>query len=246
MEPWEQDVQRLFRRVERLLQDVETVLKTNGLDTPVEQPNLNEIGRIKFPRGYIRKVSDFLERYSLVDIVGNEDLSRNIAYALQLSDVFNYFMNRFDIDFSAGKLLRKYAHINIVSIIESLLYGSLIQLRKHCIYLDGTVCQMNRDCTFYLKSPKKLKFRDVMSELGEKNILSLENEERDFLLEVKGHRDNVHVWTLEDNEYKSDYYGLPTYNRAILLLKTISTQLARNGHEFQRERFVSCKRGAPW
>lgn len=240
MESWEQGVQEAFRKVEDLLQDVEAILKANGFDTPVQQPNLDGIGRIRFPRGYIRKVSYFLERYSVEAIVEDETLAKNVAYALQLSDVFNYFLNRFSIGLSAGKLLRKYALINIVSIIESLLYGSLIRLRKHCVLPSRTVCPINSNCVLYLKSPKRLSFGGVISELSNKDILSLDDKDKDFLLEVKGHRDNVHVWTLDDNEYKSDYYRLETYNRAILLLRTISAQLEDSGCRFERMRSRAC------
>jgi len=86
----------------------------------------------------------------------------------------------------------------------------------------------------------------VLSELGKQNILSLEDKDKDFLLEVKEHRDNVHMWALEDNEYKSEYYNLATYNRAILLLRTISTQLEKNSYEFERARSLACTHNIPW
>ena len=82
--------------------------------------------------------------------------------------------------------------------------------------------------------------------MGKLILISLEVKVRDFLLEVKEHRNNVHMWALEDNEYKSDYYSLATYNRAILLLRAISTQLEKNSYEFERARSLACTHNIPW
>lgn len=123
METWEIEFKDKLKQVEKLLQEAEFVLKRNGFQTPVQHPKIETEDKIGFPKGYIRTTADFESRYRFNRIINNKTIAKNLTYALQTSDVFNYFLNRFNISLSAGKIFMKSAIINILSIIEGILYG---------------------------------------------------------------------------------------------------------------------------
>lgn len=235
MNAWETELENVLKQVSSLIQDAEDLVRNNGIDVPKEQPQLSQDKKVQFPRGYIRKTRYFEDKYALKALVG-EEVSRNIAYALQLSDVFNYFFNRFNIGLSAGSLLYKYGLINVISVIESILYGCYIQQREWCIDAEGGVCRNNQQCTFYLKSINKLNFRSLINILRSKKLLILSTEQEKHLFHLKHLRDNIHSWKVEDNEFLSGMYTLESYNRAICLLEEVSIQLSKSVVEFGESR----------
>lgn len=99
--------------ISELLQIVQGLANYSGGD-------LEDIGKIRFPRGYFKKVSDLEKEISFVE---NSNLKKNIAYALQYADLLKWVLDRFDIDFSVLSIHNKTGLVLLGSIAEGLLKG---------------------------------------------------------------------------------------------------------------------------
>ena len=60
---------------------------------------------------------------------------------------------------------------------------------------------------------------------------------------LKKLRDNIHIWDVRENEFKSDLYNLKTYNMVIKILHYFKTEFPENVKRFLKERKKFCKPG---
>src|SRR6056297_2295701 len=153
----ESKINSYLNKINKNIQGLEDYLNKLGLNTPIDNIVFEENRGIKIPTGYIRKRKTFQKMYDLDFLILDEEnqFKRNICYALQLSDLYNYFINRFNITLSCGKLFMKNAIINLFSIIEAILMGTALRLNTYC-NKDYKICKNNRTCSLYIKSPKYL------------------------------------------------------------------------------------------
>lgn len=221
------------------LQEAEDLLRNAGFKVPEENVYINEKDKVKFPRKYIRTVQYFKDKYNLDQILQRSDITSNISYHLQLSDFLNYIINRFGIGLTVESMFYKLAMVNILSIIEALIYGAAKNLHSKCS--DGNeTCKHNTKCNYYISSPKKLNFNQIIDILTSKDILNLSSEQKDLLKNLKKLRDNVHIWNLEFNEYTKNNYNLSNYNASIKFLYYIGKSLSSKIIEFERKKSADC------
>ena len=95
MDDVEQKIKENNRQISRLLAENENLLRERGYNPPVHNYALNDIDRIKFPSNYIRTKDIFIEKYKLEFFFENPVIRSNVAYSLQMSDMYNYIINRF-------------------------------------------------------------------------------------------------------------------------------------------------------
>lgn len=96
----DEDVKQLLNnneRISNLLRDNEALIKRAGYNPPNKNFAVSKEKRVKIPAGYIRTSGEFWKAYHLAEIVENRNTRNNISYALQLSDYYNYMLNRFNI-----------------------------------------------------------------------------------------------------------------------------------------------------
>lgn len=229
---------KALKEAEDKLQCAENILKKNGVKTPSENIRLERKEKIKIPRGYIRTTKLFAEMYKIETCVLDEVTQKNISYALQTTDFFNYLLNRFDIGLSVGQLFIKYALINAYSIAEAFLFKSLEKLHSHCIS-DGKVCIQNEKCEYYVKNPKGWKFRVVVDEICKTQLLDLAGDD---IFKLKKIRDNVHIHSASGNEFLSGVYTLENYNNIIKVLYKIKNEMAGNIKKYEERRNKGCCR----
>ena len=134
MEQWKIDYRTEVKKATTALREAELILSRNSYKYPKIAPDLKQEDRVKIPEGYIRTADHFRKEYQLTSVVRDKNCSDNIAYALQASDLFNYFINRFDISLSVKAIFLKMAIINGFSTIEAILSGSMIRLHGFCLY----------------------------------------------------------------------------------------------------------------
>ena len=72
------------------LAENENILRSTGYDSSCSNFTVKKEKRIKFPVGYIRTSDEFREKYYLGDLVESHNTRKNISYALQLSDYYNF------------------------------------------------------------------------------------------------------------------------------------------------------------
>lgn len=230
------EIKLKIKRISREMQELEDLIKEE-VNTPKENLTLNQSDKIQFPRGYIRRVSEFANDYQLRRMfVNNPEIIQNICYQLQYTDVTNYFMNRYNISLSAGKIFHKYAVISIVSVIESLLFGISDEINADCRN-DGEVCCNAGRCDKYMKSTKSLRFNGMVDQLAE--MLQIINEPAKVRLkQLKEIRDNIHSHIVNENELidTDEKYTQDNFNKAILFLYYLKKNMPSKVEMFRKSR----------
>lgn len=105
------DLEDLIQKVGSDLQKIHDILADLGTQEP------HRLG-IRFPRGYIRPVSEFEARLPFVQ---NFTLKKNIAYAFQYTDLLRWISNWFDIGLSVLSIHNKTGILFFASIAEAML-----------------------------------------------------------------------------------------------------------------------------
>jgi len=144
----QKEIKSKLKKIEEILQDIENKNVKYFGNSPSRFIELKKEEKIKFPKGFIRTTKDFKKRYNFENLFTmNYLLQNNLSYALQCSDIFGYFITRFDIGLSAGKIFLKMGIINLFSIIEGILYGVTKTLHNYC-----KNCKSSKNCQYYIKS----------------------------------------------------------------------------------------------
>ena len=85
------------QKISALLAENENLLRCAGLNPPAANAALPPEKKIQFPSGYIRTVGHFKFRYHLSEIFPTKATRHNVTYALEVSDLMNYIVNRINI-----------------------------------------------------------------------------------------------------------------------------------------------------
>lgn len=109
------------QKISALLTENENLLRSAGLNPPAANAALPPEKKIQFPSGYIRTVRHLKSSYHLSSIFPTRATRHNVTYALEVSDLMNYIVNRINIWGSVEIIFYKLAIINIVSIMESII-----------------------------------------------------------------------------------------------------------------------------
>ncbi|MDO6820265.1 hypothetical protein [Zobellia sp. 1_MG-2023] len=235
------ELQNLIDISTNALKDVEKNIRLK-YNTPSENIDVEKFRLIGIPENYIRSAAYYKKEYNLYELIKTKNQRDNIAYSLQLSDLFNYFLNRFNIFLSVGALFRKQAIINIVSIQEGVLKCSYNDLRNFCIDEEGNTCPLNSNCEFYLKSLKQIRNNGLLDNY--RNIIQFYDPTIfEKLKEQKGIRDKIHIHEIQENElHFNDDYARTKYNESIKTLQYLKKNLLSDIDEFRARRISGCKK----
>jgi hypothetical protein len=235
------ELQELIDISTKALKNVESKIRLE-YNTPSENISVEKLKLIGIPENYIRTADYYKKEYNLYQLIRTKNERDNIAYSLQLSDLFNYFLNRFNIFLSVGALFRKQAIINIVSIQEGILKCSYNDIRSFCVDENGNTCPLNTNCEFYLKSLNKIRNNGLLDYY--KNIIQFYDVTIfEKLKEQKGIRDKIHIHEIQENELEfNDDYARKKYNESIKTLQYLKKNLLSDIEEFKVRRKTGCKK----
>ncbi len=214
-------------KMSSLLSRNEELIRDAGYKPPVDNFSIEKEKRIKMPQGYIRTSGEFWRQYHLNDIVDNRNTKNNISYALQLSDYYNYLLNRFYIWGSIERMLYKQAFVNIVSITESLILETANNINKHC-----KKCPKIGKCGKNLTRDERSNMKKSALKLWKIGILDFKEEEINVIVEMYDYRNKIHIRLNEQNEFLDNKYNRELYNQAISYLKQVDDKLWKNGVQY--------------
>ena len=225
-------------KVTEALQNVEDILKDElELNLPRENVEIPEEIRIRLPKGYIRTVESIEDEYYLKQLIEDNTLRKNIAYAIQYTDFLNYIFNRFSLGIdglTVGKEFRKISIIYIMAIVEALLAGIIEKFITTCFK-----CQIYGNCTSKLAQCMKSHERNFRKVYEKNKYLSF-SESIEFIKETyvskqeyveklehfkKYYRNRIHIQYVDRStgERPWDYsekYDVALYNEAVKLLQS--------------------------
>jgi hypothetical protein len=183
----------LVERIGNDLQTLEDALKAGG-----------EIRtKVRFPRGVLRTATYFREKFWFIR---SENLRRNIAYTLILSDVYRWVLNRNDLWGTPREMLIKEGVCLVGSLAESITKDAL-----------RGVCSKN---TGYKARIKKLRELDAIDGKLQANL--------EWLWD---YRNREHLFLVDEWEY--GHYKLQHYNKAILTLRGLRDGLDKYFRELE-------------
>lgn len=205
--------------ISRLMKENEDLLRNHGFDPPSKNVAIHNDFRIKVPKEYIRKTAYFINRYHLNEIVGDNEISRNIAYAFQLSDFYNYLFNRFHIWGAVETTIYKQDFVNLVSIMEALILESGTRLKDHC-----KLCPCTGGCRYKLVKKDCQTARICLKQMGEYGYIGLSEDSIKRLDELFQIRNGIHI--RESGEAVSDrVFNINLHNEAIWRLRQLAEDL---------------------
>ena len=214
------------KEISELLRNNEGLIREAGFEPPKENFCIKQENKIKFPAGYIRTTKYFNGQYHLDDVIENESVRKNLSYALQISDFYDFIIKRFYIWGSVETLLYKYAFVNIISVIEALIVECVNRLNSSCISCDKT-----RNCDKKINKNERNNMKSALKKLRELNILELSDNEQNEILDLYDLRNKIHIRLSEQNEFLDDQFNEEIYNKSIKLLREIDVQIWENGVE---------------
>jgi hypothetical protein len=141
--------------------------------------------QLRFPRGYLRTASESRRR---VSFLSDATLRSNIAYTIQLADVQHWLLTRTDLSGIAKEMVIKLQMFLLGTIVESITKNFL---HGRC---GGNFCRRTQWLldNNIIDSPLKM---DI-----------------DWLWD---HRNNMHLFQLEDIEWSSTDYTIANLNRVV-------------------------------
>ena len=208
------------RKITELLKENENILREAGYKPPVTNYVLERIDRIGFPSGYIRTVAEFNEKYHLREICPNRTIRHNITYALEVSDLINFVINRVNIWGSVETIFFKLAVVNLVSVIEAIILEA-----TNNICCSPSSCGKTNDCRYHFSKEERNYARSAVKKLSMIGILDFDIEKISRVQEIIELRNRIHIRLTKGNEMNMDDFTLDLYNEVVLLLQDIDRQI---------------------
>lgn len=239
---WEAAIEykRMLKEIQSILQKSEDFLNNRGIITPTEYIELENSEKIHFPFGYIRSVRYFEDSYQFRKYISDNTLRKNLCYSLQNLDVNSFFLDRIYIGLSVGKIQLKNSIILAYSIFEGIICGAADNLFEHCNRKDG-LCSKTQKCRVYINSPTSANIITILERFNRVNILEIDKSGRDKVNNIKGLRDNIHLYIVKENELYHEGYTIENYNLIIRFLLYLKQNLPRNIENFKSIRSKNCK-----
>ena len=210
-------------KISDLLLENENLLRIEGLNIPEQNFALISDDKIKVPRGYIRSKEYLVFKYHLKEIASDWVVRSNIGYALQLSDFHNYLLNRFDLWGSVSAMMYKSAVINLVSILEAMVFEVANQ-----ICCNSSKCTRKRSCKISFNKKQRENSYEAIKRINELGITSFSSDELSRIKELIDLRNRVHIRLAEEKEISDKEFNLELYNEIIKLLQRTCDELYKN------------------
>lgn len=218
-----------IKKITNLLNENEKLIRKNGLNPPETNFTVDKEKRISIPTGYVRRSGEFWSKYRLNEIVIERNTRNNISYALQLSDYFNFIVNRFNVWGSIEIMLYKQMFVNVVSIIEALVLECSSNINLYC-----QKCDRIGKCEKNLNKEERGNMKCAVEKMVVLGILTFNDTEKNRLIELYDLRNKVHIRLNKQNEFLDNKYNKELYNETIVFLKRIDEMIFVNGTKYYK------------
>lgn len=212
-------------KISELLAENEQLLRSEGLEVPETNFAVDDDQKVHFPTRYIRPKEYLVQKYHLEQIAGDWIVRSNIGYALQLSDLHNYILNRFRLWGPVATMFYKSAVVNLISVLEAMIFECATQM----CYRAGT-CKLNRKkCKSAFNQTQRNNSFAALKRINELEITTFSSDELDRIKELIDLRNRVHIRLSNEKEFTSKEFNLKLYNEVIQLMQRVSDEIYQNG-----------------
>ena len=211
-------------RISELLKENENLLREEGYLPPMHNFALPPNERIAFPSGYIRTVQNFNEKYHLREIFPNKASRHNVTYALEVSDLLNFILNRIHIWGAVKTIFYKLAIVNLVSIIEAIVLETANNICANAAY-----CRKTSSCKKHFNKNERSNARLALQKMVYLDVLDFDTEKLSRVQNIIDLRNRIHIRLAHGSEMQLDDFNLSLYNEVVCLLQDIDRQLYEKG-----------------
>lgn len=212
------------KKISDLLRENEELLREEGYDPPVNNFAFSSNDKIAFPSKYIRTVSAFNDKYHLYEIFPKRYARQNITYALEVSDLINYFFNRFNIWGAVETVFYKLAIVNLVSVMEAIILEAANNICSKAQY-----CKKTKTCYKHFNKDERNNARTALNKLVLLDVLDFDEEKLTRVQEVIDLRNRIHIRLTPGSEMQLEDFNLSLYNETISILQDIDEQIYSKG-----------------
>lgn len=210
--------------ITKLLKENEARLIQDGFDVPVQNYVPDKAQKIQIPSGYIRVNETFQKKYHLQEIVRDQAVKKNIAYSLQLSDFYNYIINRFNVWGSVETMFLKDAVINLVSVFEALVFEC-----ANNICCNTSTCTIINECANHFTNKQRNNSYEALVKMNQLHIVNYSEKQLSRIKEIIELRNRVHIRLATENEFNNADFSISLYNEVIQLIQQLSDCIYTNG-----------------
>lgn len=207
------------KKISELLTENESLLKQLGFEPPATNYAPSVKRRIHFPSKYIRTKEYYVKKYRLNLFFSNQVIVSNITYSFQMSDLYNFILNRFYVFGSLETMIYKAAIINYVCIIESLISQVFEDMHAYC-----GACPDHDHCEFFM--PKAKTFSEKLKAIESIGMLNLSSAQFQQIREAYRLRNHMHIYSAaKENEYTSKSFDRKLHNSIVNVMKDLTVTL---------------------
>ena len=175
------------KKISELMQTNMNVLLESGLRSKDHDPYFDfDKDKISFPKGYVGNKSDYEEMYRLKEFIRNERIRNNVAYALQLSDVYCFLDNYIYTYGSVQMALKKAAFINLVGVMEAFVLSAISGMRGRC-------GDCKQKCIYTKFNSDDRTFYKCIVNIKELDLFGWEAEDYEFMKSCNRLRNSIHL-----------------------------------------------------
>ena len=206
-------------KITELLKENEALCKQMGYAPPASNFAPTPRNRIHFPTKYVRTKNYYENKYRLSEFFSNKKVVNNVAYSFQMSDLYNFILNRFYVFGPLEAMIYKTAIINYVCIIESLIGQVFDDMHKFC-----GQCNKHNSCEFFM--PKSNNFSVKLKAIEKTGILNLSSEQFSQIREYYQLRNHIHIYTTANkNAFNTKSFDRKHHNTIIKIMQAVTVSL---------------------
>ena len=211
------------KKISELLRENEGLLRKAGYNPPSYNIALSPDERIAFPSGYIRTVAYFNDKYHLKEIFPKKNSRHNVTYALEVSDLINFVLNRIHIWGAVETVFYKLAIVNLVSVMEAIVLEA-----TNNICPNAQLCGKTKICHKHFNKDERHQAKPAIKKLVDLNVLDFDDEKLKRVLTIIDMRNRIHIRLTCGSEMQLDDFNLSVYNEVIGVLQEIDQQIYQN------------------
>ncbi len=220
----QEKIEKNNKQISDLLQENELLLKQAGYTPPVTNIALPKDKKIQFPNGYIRRTTEFISKYHLISIFPRLYSRQNITYALEVSDLMNYIVNRINIWGPVQTVFYKLAIVNLVSVMEAIILEAANNI---CPYANR--CKNIERCHKHLSKKQRNYVQEALTALVQLGVLDFDQLKLKRVLEIIDFRNRIHIRLAQGSELQLDSFNMELHNEVVLLLQEVDEQIFQKG-----------------
>jgi len=172
----------------------------------------------------LRVKKDLIKEYRLDEVVKDNTIRSNIAFALQYIHFNLDILENYDLQKSLKALTCKQLLVNTFSVLEGIMLGAIDTVKTWCNSI--TSCQYACEYYFMKDTTEFIRFDEMKSYLRNIGALDFSEQGMKFIKTAKGLRNNVHIGKSSEIESENVDYNTEFVEESLRTIEEVAGVLA--------------------